>query len=73
MHGLMQHEQLTLTGILERAERIHPQQRIVTRVGDGMHTESYGEFDERVRRLASSLRALGVGPGDRVATFAWNS
>jgi fatty-acyl-CoA synthase len=73
MHGLMQHEQLTLTGILERAERIHPQRRIVTGVGDGMHTESYLEFGERVRRLGSAMRALGIEPGDRVATFAWNS
>jgi len=73
MHGLMQHEQLTLTAILERAERMHPQGRIVTRVEEGTHVESYGEFGERVRRLASSLRGLGVGSGDRVATFAWNS
>ena len=28
---------------------------------------------ERARRLASALRAMGIGPGDRVATFGWNS
>ena len=73
MHGLMQHEQLTLTGVLERAERLHPGGRIVTRVADGLHEETYAEFGARVRRLASALRAHGVGPGDRVATYSWNS
>jgi len=73
MHGLMQLEQLTLTGILDRAERLHPGRRIVTHVADGLHTETYAEFGARVRRLASALRAHGVGPGDRVATYAWNS
>ncbi len=28
---------------------------------------------ERARRLASSLQRLGIGAGDRVATFGWNS
>ena len=73
MHGLMQHEQLTLTTILERAEKLHPQRRIVTRVADGSHAETYAELGARVRRLASALREMGVGPGDRVATFAGNS
>jgi fatty-acyl-CoA synthase len=73
MHGLMQHEQLTLTGILDRAERLHPGRRIVTRVADGLQTETYVEFGARVRRLASALRVHGVGPGDRVATYAGNS
>jgi fatty-acyl-CoA synthase len=73
MHGLMQHEPLTLTGVLDRAERVHPDGRIVTRLPDGTHTETYADFGARVRRLASALREHGVGPGDRVATFAWNS
>jgi fatty-acyl-CoA synthase len=73
MHGLMQHEQLTLTTILERAEKLHPHRRIVTRVGDGTHAQTYAELSTRARRLASALRGLGVGPGDRVATFAGNS
>ena len=33
---------------------------------------TYGEALDRVRRLASSLRALGVKPGDRVATLHTN-
>jgi fatty-acyl-CoA synthase len=69
----MQEEQLTLTGILGRAERLHADRRIVTRVADDLHVQTYAAFGARVRRLASALRAHGVGAGDRVATFAWNS
>jgi fatty-acyl-CoA synthase len=73
MHGRMQHEQLTLTGILERAETLHPGGRIVTRAGDGPHVQTYADLGTRARQLASALRLHGVGPGDRVATYAWNS
>ncbi|NOT58486.1 MAG: long-chain-fatty-acid--CoA ligase [Deltaproteobacteria bacterium] len=34
---------------------------------------TYGQALDRVRRLAASLRALGVKPGDRVATLQTNS
>lgn len=33
---------------------------------------TYRELDERVTRLAHALRALGVGPGDRVALLSTN-
>ncbi|HUM02815.1 MAG TPA: long-chain fatty acid--CoA ligase, partial [Thermoanaerobaculia bacterium] len=34
---------------------------------------TFAAFGGRVGRLASALSALGVGPGDRVATFAFNT
>jgi acyl-CoA synthetase (AMP-forming)/AMP-acid ligase II len=34
---------------------------------------TYGDVVRRARRLASALQRLGIGPGDRVATFGWNS
>ncbi len=34
---------------------------------------SFGEVSERVDRLARVLARLGVEPGDRVGTFAWNN
>ena len=33
---------------------------------------NYGELERRVHRLMNVLTRLGVKPGDRVATFAWN-
>jgi fatty-acyl-CoA synthase len=38
----------------------------------GERRYTYGEFAERVRRLASALRAAGVAKGDRVAFIAPN-
>jgi fatty-acyl-CoA synthase len=37
-----------------------------------MTRTTYAESLARARRLASALRALGVRPGDRVATLCWN-
>ena len=34
---------------------------------------SFAETSERIDRLARALRGLGVEPGERVGTFAWNN
>jgi fatty-acyl-CoA synthase len=73
MHGLIMDYQLTLPAILRRAERVFARQEIVSRRPDrGWHRYTYAECIARARRLAVALRRLGVGPDDRVATFAWN-
>jgi fatty-acyl-CoA synthase len=68
----MQHDPLVLTRFLERAVTYHPRAQIVTRTREGTHRESYEELGDRVARLATALRDLGVGPGDRVGSFAFN-
>jgi fatty-acyl-CoA synthase len=73
MRGLTQDHQLTLTDVLERAELLFAGKPIVTRTASGRHRYTYGDFAARARRLAGALRALGVRPGDRVGTFAWNT
>ncbi len=73
MRGLMQHDDLVLTRILERATTFYPRQQIVTKTAQGIHRETYEEFGERVARLASALKQLGVQPGDRVGSFGFNT
>jgi acyl-coenzyme A synthetase/AMP-(fatty) acid ligase len=40
--------------------------------GDGEHVESYGQLEERSRRLAHVLRSWGLEPGDSVAALIGN-
>ncbi|MDN5767403.1 MAG: long-chain-fatty-acid--CoA ligase [Humibacillus sp.] len=73
MDGLMMDEQLLLTSLLWRTERLFPDKKIITRLETGTyHQYTYGDFAKRVRRLASALTKLGVAPGERVGTLAWN-
>ena len=72
--GLMMNGPLTVPAILRRAARMNPEKEIVSRFSDGaIHRYTYADLYRRVLRLMNLLRSLGVRPGDRVATFAWNS
>src|SRR5260370_28039924 len=42
-------------------------------VVDGDRSFTYGEFSQRIHRLASALSRVGVEPGDRVAVLAPNT
>jgi fatty-acyl-CoA synthase len=39
---------------------------------DGKVRLNYGELEERVNRLTHGLRTLGIGPGERIASFLHN-
>lgn len=73
MEGLMMDWPLTLHHFLDRAARLFPRKEIATRTAAGMHRYTYADFHQRVHRLAHALNRLGIGRGDRVATFAWNT
>jgi fatty-acyl-CoA synthase len=74
LEGLVQHDHpLTLQHILRRMRLMYGDSEVVTLTDDGTTRASYAEVCERIDRLCRALRALGVGDGDRVATFAWNS
>ena len=72
MRGTMMDYPLTLQMIFERGTRLFPDREIVTGGVTGAHRYTYAEFGHRVHRLANALTGLGLQPGDRVATFAWN-
>jgi fatty-acyl-CoA synthase len=74
MRGLMMDVPLLISSLIRHADRHHGDTEIVTRTVEGpVHRYSYREAHRRSRRLASALAALGVKPGDRVATLAWNT
>ncbi len=74
MRGLMQDWPLTVDKILDHAALWHGGREVVTRSVEGpIVRTTYAEIHHRARRLSTALRALGVAPGDRVATLAWNS
>jgi len=73
MDGLMMDFQLTIPALLRRAENLYRGREIVSRLPDrSLHRYTYADFIDRSKRLALALKRLGVGPGDRVATLAWN-
>jgi fatty-acyl-CoA synthase len=64
---------LTLQHFLWRSTTLFPTKPIVTRRETGPIRYTYAEFGGRVAQLAHALRELGVKPGDRVGTLAWNN
>jgi fatty-acyl-CoA synthase len=70
----MQHDfPLSLQHVLWRLRTLNAGGEVVELLDDGVSRISYGELAERVDRLCNALQALGVKPGDRVATFSWNT
>ena len=74
LRGLMMDEfPLSLTTLVERAERFTPGRKVVYRRPDGkVHRTTMGDCARRGRCLASALTELGIGEGDRVGTLMWN-
>ncbi len=73
MLGLMQQRPLLISSLIEHANACHPDAEIVSRTVEGpLHRCTYRDIRRRSKQVASALGALGVGPGDRIATLAWN-
>ena len=74
MQGLMMDAPLLVSSVLEHAARIHGTTEIVARTAEGgIHRTTYAEAHQRAKQLAKALARLGVQPGDRVASLAWNT
>ncbi|MGL6109618.1 MAG: AMP-binding protein, partial [Rubrivivax sp.] len=73
MNGLMMQQALLISSLIVHAERHHGEQEVVSRRVEGdIHRTTYKELAARSRRMAKALGALGVKPGQTVATLAWN-
>ncbi|HEX9682644.1 MAG TPA: long-chain fatty acid--CoA ligase [Acidimicrobiales bacterium] len=77
--GLMQPTPLTLHSIFDRMRAIYPDSSVVSVSGSvaggdrAVVRHTYAELADRVLRLCTVLRDMGLQPGDRVASFGFNS
>jgi 3-(methylthio)propionyl---CoA ligase len=74
MHGQMMEVPLLISSLIRHADRFHGDTEIVTRtIEGGIHRYTYRDAHRRARQLANALSALGVKPGERIGTLAWNT
>src|SRR5271156_6171422 len=74
MRGLMGEQPLLVSMCLRHAANFHADTEIVSRSVEGpIHRYTYAEAERGARRLAKALQRLGIAPGDRVGTMAWNT
>ncbi len=74
MLGQMQDWPLLVHKIIDHAATYHGEREVVSRSVEGpIHRTNYREIATRSRKVAEVLHRLGIRPGDRVATLAWNT
>jgi 3-(methylthio)propionyl---CoA ligase len=73
LHGMMMNRPLLISSIIDFAAEIHPKGEVVSATIEGpLHRYEYPAVRGRVIQLAHALVEMGVKPGDRIATLAWN-
>ena len=73
MQGLMQRQPLLVSDTIRHAARHHGGQEIVSKLIDGtIHRTPWRQVERRSRQLARVLQQLGIAPGERVGSLAWN-
>ncbi len=73
MRGLMQTQNLMISGLLTHAARHHGAAEVISRTHENTtHRYTWADVERRSRRLVRVLTKLGISEGDRVGTLAWN-
>ena len=73
LRGMMMDRPLLVSSVIDYAAEVYPDVQVVSQtVEGGLHRYGYAQSRERIGRLANALVGLGIKPGDRVATLAWN-
>ena len=73
MRSTMMDFPLTIRHIFEHGRALYADSEVVTCEAGGARRIEFMTLANRAEQLAAALRRLGVEPGDRVATFAWNN
>ena len=73
MKGLMQDVPLTLDLALRHAIDLGSAVEVVSVTAGGIDRRTWRDVGQRAIRVGGVLEDLGVAPGGRVATFAWNT
>ncbi|MBX7160279.1 MAG: long-chain fatty acid--CoA ligase [Acidimicrobiia bacterium] len=69
----MQDRPLLIRDILAHGRHVYGASTVATWEGEKARTATFAEVAARTDRLAAALTRLGVGIGDRVGTFSWNT
>ena len=70
MRSTMPDFPLTIRHILEHGRDTYPDSQVVTATRDSARRIDFVALAARAGQLANGLARLGIGPGDRVGTFA---
>ncbi|HVB69973.1 MAG TPA: long-chain fatty acid--CoA ligase [Acidimicrobiales bacterium] len=73
MDSTMQDAPLVITDIVRHGEWLYADKKVLTVTPDGVKEATFFEVSKRAEQLAAALARLGIGRGDRVATFMWNN
>jgi len=73
MQSTMMDFPLTIGGIFRHGRLLYPDSEVITCEPGGSRKATYATVADRTERLAAALHRLGIKPGDRVGTFAWNT
>ena len=71
--GAMQDWTMRVTAVIDHAAREAPEREIVSRWADGSETRTnWAGIRRDALKMAQALKALGLKPGDKVASLAMN-